>query len=198
MTAVLVYGRLNMSKEHYPNISQSLGDVDYFVSSDNSPREQFQEFVTLYKPILYTNQPIVHQYQIDHYPNKPEETPLDKMIRHFINKKRVFELMKQSGKKYHTIVSLRIDVILHHTFEFHLKPRHIYIPSGKDYRDGINDQIAVGDEYVMEKYMKIVDSMEYLLENGKSIPPPESLTLANLKYHEIPILRFGLDYRLDR
>jgi hypothetical protein len=95
-------------------------------------------------------------------------------------------------------VSLRIDVILYHTFEFHLKPRHIYIPSGKDYRDGINDQIAVGDEFVMEKYMKIVDSMEYLLENGKSIPHPESLTLANLKYQEIPILRFGLDYRLAR
>jgi len=198
MTAVLVYGRLNLSKEHYSNISQSFGDVDYFVSSDNSPIEHFEDFVRLYQPVLYTNQPIVHSYQIHHYPNKPEETPLDKMIRHFINKKRVFELMKQSGKVYKTIVSVRIDVILNHTFQFHLKPRHIYIPIGKDYRDGINDQIAIGDEYVMEKYMKIVDNMEYLLESGRSIPHPETLTLANLMYNKIPIVRFCLDYRLDR
>jgi len=198
MTAVLVYGRLNKAKEHFKNITDTFGEVDYFASSDNSPQECLEDFVNLYKPILYTNELIVHSYKLDHYPIIPYETHLDNMVRHFINKKRVFELMKQSGKKYNVIISFRIDTMITQPFAFTIMPRHIYIPIGNDHRGGINDQIAIGDEPTMEKYMNIVDTMIHLLDTGLSFPHPERLTLVNLLFHQIPILRFKLQYHLNR
>jgi hypothetical protein len=198
MTAVLVYGRLNKAKEHFKNITDTLGEVDYFASSDNSPQECLEDFVNLYKPILYTNDPIVHSYKLDHYPSIPYETHLDNMVRHFINKKRVFELMKQSGKKYNVIISLRIDTVITQPFDLIVMPRHIYIPIGNDHREGINDQIALGDELAMEKYMNIVDTMIHLLDTGLSFPHPERLTFVNLCFHQIAIVRFTLEYHLNR
>lgn len=198
MYAVLIYGRLNKAKDHYPNIMETFDGADFFASSDNSSQECLDDFVRLYKPILYTNEPIVHSYQLDHYPNKPYETHLDNMVRHFINKKRVFELMKNSGKKYNVIVCLRIDAVFSHPIELMILPNHIYIPFGRDHRQGINDHLAIGDEPTMEKYMTVIDNMIYLLDHGLSFPHPERLTFVNLVCHGIPIVRFNLHYRLDR
>jgi len=198
MTAVLIYGRLNKAKDHFQNLKESFGDVDFFASSDNSPQHCLEDFVSLYKPILYTNEPIIHSYELDHYPDKPYETHLDNMIRHFINKKRVFELMKKSGKKYDVVVSFRIDAVLLHPIRLTMVPNHIYIPDGYDHREGIIDHIAIGDESTMEKYMNIADNMIHLLEKGLSFPHPERLTFVNLCFHQIPIVRFELAYRLDR
>ena len=201
MTAILIYGRLDKAKSQYQNIKYIFGNVDFFASSDNSPQECVDDFLTLYKPILYTNEPIVHSYQVHHYPNRPPETndkTLYNMIRHFINKKRVFELMKQSGKTYKCIISLRVDVVISCSPSITILPYYIYIPYGNDHRDGINDQIALGNESVMKPYMNIIDSMVFLLESGLSFPHPERLTLVNLQYHNVPIKRFNLRYDIIR
>jgi hypothetical protein len=195
--AVLVYGRLNKSKDH-AYLKETFANCDFYASSDNSPQEYIDDFVSIFQPILYTNEPIVHDYQLEKYPNKPFETNLDNMVRHFINKKRVFDLMKQSGKKYNLLISLRIDAFITNKIILHILPNTIYIPNGHDYRNGINDQIAIGDYPTMEKYMNILDYMLAYLDSGISFPHPERLTAINLVYHQIPVERVDIQYILNK
>ena len=94
--AVLVYGRLNKCAEHYKNIVESLGEnneIDFFMSSDNAP--QLNDFIRLYKPISYNNDPIHYDYDLGKYPGKREETNIHKMTCHFVNKNRVLMLLEE-------------------------------------------------------------------------------------------------------
>lgn len=197
MTAVLVYGRLNKSKDH-AYLKDTFNHCDFYASSDNSPRESLDDFVRIFQPILYTNEPIVHEYALEKYPNKPYETNLDNMVRHFINKKRAFELMKQSGKQYNTIISIRVDIVIDNKISFSILPNTIYIPIGHDYRGGINDHIAIGDYPTIEKYMNLIDYVIPYLEAGLSFPHPERLTVVNLLYHKINIERINIQYRIEK
>ena len=201
--AVLVYGRLRKCGDHYKNIMEHLGDhtFDFFGSSDNSSESSLDDFVKLYAPKQYTNKAIEYTYDLTKYPNKPGETILDHMARHFINKNRVFALledyMAHHSVQYDCVVSLRVDCVFQTKFHFdQLEENTIYIPSGNDHYHGINDQLAYGTFDVMKKYnsIDIVD----LLEKGLSIPHPESLNHANLNYKNVIIKRIQIDYFLSR
>jgi hypothetical protein len=59
--AVLIYGRLNKCIEHYDNIMNSIGrdnDIQFFLSSDDSPQSQLDDFINIYKPVKYINDKI--------------------------------------------------------------------------------------------------------------------------------------------
>jgi hypothetical protein len=154
--------------------------------------------VRLYKPILYTNQPIHYTCDLKKYPGKRRETVLDTMIRHFKNKNRVFSLFETCPRVYDCVVSLRVDCFFRQKFNFQkLLDNTIYIPLNHDFVEGgINDQIAYGKVDVMKKYNGINPIL--LLEEHRSIPHPESLTYANLKYHHVSIQRVSLDYKIER
>ena len=120
--AVLIYGRLNNCVQHYNNIINSIGmenNIDFFLSSDNSGEKLLQEFIDLYKPITYTNEKIHYDYDLEKYNGKAPETNMHNMICHFINKKRVFELLKNYCEKeiihYDIIISLRVDIVFSRT-----------------------------------------------------------------------------------
>ena len=196
--AVLIYGRLNKC---YKDIIKSVGNhkVDYFISSDNSTTSDLNKCIELYNPASYINDSITYKYRFYKYPNKRTETNLDTMTRHFINKQRVFNLLekhvKKTGTKYDVIVSIRTDLKINSKFNFKIIPNTIYIPRGNDFiYHAINDQIAYGSYDVMKKYMNVINNCDDILKRGKSIPHPESLTLANLELNNIKIVRFGLDY----
>jgi hypothetical protein len=203
--ALLVYGRLNKCKEHYNNIMDNIGkehDIDVFLSSDNSVETQLQEFIELYKPISYNNDKIIYNTNLEKY-EKPEATNIDSMIRHFINKKRVFALLELYVTKesitYDIVISLRIDLVFHNSFNLTpLQNDTIYIPSDNDFLDGINDQVAYGSIDVMKKYMNIYEYIIDLLERKTTIAHPESLTLANIQFHKINIIRVKLLHVIDR
>jgi hypothetical protein len=73
----------------------------------------------------------------------------------------------------------------------------IYIPNGFDWvENGINDQIAYGKLEVMRKYNSI-NPVE-LLEKRLSIPHPETLNCANIKYHKLLIERPEIEYFIER
>jgi hypothetical protein len=196
--AVLIYGRLNKCVEHYSNYISSLGkEVDFFLSSDNSPEELLQEFIHLYKPISYTNEKIVYSNSLDNYPKRPE-TNIHNMICHFINKQRVFQLLENHNETYDIVVCLRIDLVFNNNFDFsNIVENTIYIPNNYDY-GGINDQVAYGTMEVMKKYNYIFKNMIYLLDTEKAIVHPETLTLANIKFNELLINRFELSYYIER
>jgi hypothetical protein len=203
--AVLVYGRLNKCVEHHSNIMESLGknnDIDFFCSSDNSPEPLLNSFISLYKPILYNNRPIKYEYDLSKYSGKRSETNIHNMTCHFINKNRVLILLEEhtnrNNVQYDCVVSLRIDCVFTNTFDFgSLEDNSIYIPAGYDHvNNGMNDQIAYGKMDVMKKYNSInaVD----LLEKKLSIPHPESLNCANIRYYGLNINRPRIIYYIDR
>ena len=203
--AVLVYGRLNRCVEHYDNIRLTLGEnnnVDFFVSSDNSPESLLNDFIHLYKPILYVNNPVQYDYDLSKYPGKRPETNIHNMTCHFINKYRVFKLLEehvnQNNIHYDCVVSLRIDCLFQDKFDFtSVDDNTIYIPSGYDFIDwAINDQVAYGKTDVMKKYNSL-NAVE-LLDKQLSIPHPESLNFANIKFHKLNIVRPCIKYYLDR
>jgi len=124
------------------------------------------------------------------------------MIRHFINKKRVFKLLEEeilkSNITYDIIISLRLDLLFNNKLSLNtINSNILYIPIGYDYR-GINDQIAMGDFITMKKYNNIIDNVIFLLSNNISIVHPESLTKSNIIYNNLVVERIDLQYRLNK
>jgi hypothetical protein len=202
--AVLVFGRLNRCTDHYENIMESLGDneIEFFVSSDNPDESLLKDFIRLYKPKMYNHSPITYHYDLSKYPGRRYETRLDIMTRHFINKNRVLSLLEEyietNGVEYDCVLSLRVDCVFKHGILFDsIEENTIYIPNGFDWvENGINDQIAYGNLEVMRKYNSI-NPVE-LLEKGLSIPHPETLNCANIKYHKLLIQRPEIEYFIER
>ena len=94
--AVLIYGRLNKSDERYCDIMNSLNnysDIDFFCSSDNSDDDTLKYFINKYKPISYINDKINIDDFFEFFSNFPmiDQIPIENMIPHFINKKRVID-----------------------------------------------------------------------------------------------------------
>lgn len=202
--AVLVYGRLNKCVEHYENIINTLGtehQLDFFMSSDNSPESLVHDFIHHYKPLAYTNEPIVYDYNLSKYPGKRDETNIHNMTCHFINKNRVFSLLEEYIQRdttisYDIVVSLRVDCVFTSKFVFNeLEENTIYIPVGDD-NWGINDKLAYGSLNVMKKYNSI--NARDLLEQKLSIPHPEGLHLANIRFHMLTIQRVDVFHQLDK
>lgn len=205
--AILIYGRLNKCAEHYSYFMNALSNydsVDFFCSSDNSDTIHMNDFITRYKPIYYINDKIkVDDFNyIYEFPQHPH-THVDNMIRHFINKKRVYNIflkyIEATNKQYDIIMYLRADLQIDDKFNFEYpKDNNIYIPIGKDYYNGINDQIAYGNQSVMKLYSNLIFNCKLLLSNNLSYVHPETLTLANLKYNNVIINRFSLSYKLNK
>ena len=205
--AVLIYGRLNLCSLSYKYIIDSLSNydsVDFFCSSDNSHESHLREFITKYKPMDYINDPIntdEHKYIYD-FPRHPS-TNNDNMIRHFINKNRVYNLflkyIEANNKHYDIIMYLRADLKIYDKFDFQYpKDNEIYIPIGKNYCDGINDQVAYGNQNAMKIYSNLIYNCKTLLSNKLSYVHPETLTTMNLKYNGVAINRFVLKYDIIR
>jgi hypothetical protein len=173
--AVLIFGRLNKCVDHYNNVIEKIGDehvIDFFLSSDNSSQSLLNDFIKLYKPISYINDPIYYDYNLGKYPGRRPEIKdhlMHNMTCHFINKNRVFVLLEdyvnKSNINYDCVISLRIDCLFQSKFIFNLKDNTIFIPFGYDYGDNaVNDQVAYGKIDVMKKYNSI--NPIYLLEKN--------------------------------
>ena len=205
--AILIYGRLNKCVEHYNNILESIGKdniIDFFLSSDNSCESQLNNFIRLYTPVFYNNNPIEYNYDLGKYPGRKSETNIHNMICHFINKYRVFKLLEEytnrENIKYDAVISLRIDIVLNNMFDFNnLIDNTIYIPLGYDsWYHSVNDHIAYGKLEVMRKYNYIILNIINLLDQQLTIPHPECLTTANIYYYKLQIKRVNLKYYIDK
>jgi hypothetical protein len=204
--AVLIYGRLNKCVEHYDNIIESIGkehEIDFFLSSDNSNKNLLDDFIRVYNPKSYINNPIIHYYILNKYSHLMRyNTHIHNMTCHFINKKRLLNLLEEYilNEKIHydVVLSLRVDVKFNSSFYFkNISENTIYVPSDYNY-EGINDQIAYGTINTMKKYMNIILKCPYLLSNSMSVLNPECLTLANILYYKLNIHKFTLKYNLDK
>lgn len=203
--AVLIYGRLNKCIEHYDNIMNSIGrdnDIQFFLSSDDSPQSQLDDFINIYKPVKYINDKIIHTCDVTKYPGIYPETNIPNMICHFINKSRVFSLLetyvKEENIHYDIVMSLRVDLVFNGKFIFNtIEDNTLYIPNDYDWL-GINDQLAYGNIEAMKKYNNIFNNMMDFLEKRICVPHPESLNLANINFHKLNTIRVELPYYIER
>ena len=117
--ALLFYGRLHKYKEHYNNIMNMVGTnntIHSYLSSDNSDNNDLKGFIELYKPKSYINDEIdISKFDMLKSFEKNKGTNVNNMIKHFINKKRVFKLLEKEIDKskihYDVIISLRLDLV---------------------------------------------------------------------------------------
>jgi hypothetical protein len=203
--AILFYGRINKFEKKYliNALDPKYNNIDIFYSCDNEPINLINEFMQLYNPISINNNEII--YDIDtfnkKYPNKRKETDPYKMIRHFINLKRVFKLLKDhieaTQKTYDIVITTRLDLYIDKVDYLIPIKNTIYIPSDNDF-SGINDRFAIGDVETMSKYISIFDNISYLLDNKLSIVHPETLMLANLNYNNVNICRYLMIHDIIR
>lgn len=197
--AILVYGSLDASAKHYENIVDSIGrehTIDFFGSSDHSNEDCLNDFLRLYQPISYTNEPIEHSYDLTGY---PIEYNMENMIQHFINKDRVFTLMENTNTLYDVVISLRVDLLFHSPFLFNdIQENTIYIPEGNDLEGGLNEQLVYGKPDAMNKYMNHIHNCMYLLENRLSIVHSELLYLAMNHYNDLQVERPNLSFVIDK
>jgi len=173
------------------------------MSSDNSSEKHLNEFINLYHPIDFTNEQIIDNNELEkNYPTQGHYVIVPKMVRHFINKMRVYKLFEnyvEKGNNYDIVISLRVDLFFNEKIMFpsNISENTIYIPSGYDYA-GINDQFAYGDVITMKKYMNLHKNIDDLVLIKNTPYHPESLTKANLEFYNININRFDLSYYIVR
>ncbi len=84
--------------------------------------------------------------------------------------------------------------------EYILKNMHdevVYIPEGNDWRNGINDQMALGKGKIIKKYLECYSKIFVYLSRG-CIFHPENLLKHHLEYNDVKIERFKIDYSIIR
>jgi hypothetical protein len=203
--AILLFGRSRHAEHTYPTLVHSLGNhsADVFYSGDNEPIEKLIEICT---PVSLINEPITYTVDFSKYPIFIPDIyapNFDSMTRHFINKKRVFILledyMAKHGVAYDLVICARLDIPIHGLAIPEPAPAKntVYIPLGYDYF-GINDRFAMGDVDSMKKYMLLYDSAVYLLDTKVTVPHPESLALANIKYKGLEVVRIQVSTEIIR
>jgi len=205
--ALLIYGRLGYPSTHYDNTLDSIGrehTVDIFMSSDNPPEHFLKDFLAVYKPLRYVSDEIFYTIDLDKYrPRKGYNVNMSNMIRHFINKKRVYTLLEEyieaTGTHYDVVISLRQDLRFSNSFKFdHISENTLCVPGGNDSGDSrnhLNDQVAYGNLTVMKKYMTMFDNLIPILEGDVDLfPGPELLVHANTLFHKMSFVRTDLNY----
>ena len=202
--AILFYGRINNCKEYYENTKENLIDnnnADVYLSCDNGSENDLNDFIKLYNPIKFCNDKIIYDFsEYDKYSTHGKMISASTLIPSLINKKRVFELMKSTNNIYDIIISQRVDITYFNKFNIYdiisNDLSSLYIPSQYDHT-GINDHISIGNFNNMEKYMNIFNNIILLMENGAS-KHSETLTLANINYYNINVIRFDLTYFMKK
>ena len=195
--AILYFGRSRHVEHTYPTLVHSLVNhsADVFYSGDN---EHTEKLVEICAPVSLINDPITYTVDFSKYPIFIPDIcapNFDSMTRHFINKKRVFilleEYMAKHGVTYDLVICARLDIPIHGLAIPEPAQNTVYIPLGYDYF-GINDRFAMGDVDSMKKYMLLYDSAVFLLDHKVTVPHPESLALANIKYRNLYVERISL------
>jgi hypothetical protein len=199
--AVLLYGRIHRYRELYYRFRNFFRnhDIDIFYSSDESPENELNEFIDLYRPIKVINdkitiQPFFQKYSYEYTVN------VDSMYCHFMNKQRVFSLLeeycKDTSTHYDCVFSTRLDIYYTCMLsELTINNNTIYVPNNHSIPN-INDHIAYGSYESMKIYMNILSNCDTLLSKYVNILNPHLLTYYNLNSNTISVESVSLNYHL--
>jgi len=211
--AVLFSGRIHRYQEHYDNIQAMVvqgHSCDFFLSHSPECVENLEEFVARYQPRVVCDDPI--QYlDVSRWSCHPQSNPHNMMCM-WVNRQRVFEglrdYMVRTRTWYDLVISTRLDTWCYEPLNYGLVTEvgmgmgmgddTVWVPGGSDW-GGLNDQLAMGSYYAMEKYMMLYPEVEPLLDElmtSIGYYGPEPLLKAHIDRVGLRVERFPLNYRL--
>jgi hypothetical protein len=207
--AVLFSGRINRYKEHYENIKMAIGqdhEIHFFLSHSPECDENLDEFDHIYQPKTLNNHPI-HYLDVSNYKCHPASNSHNMMCMWY-NRWRVFTDMQKymvaTGVWYDLVICSRLDIWCYQLLDYNLfdpsklTDQGVYVPEGHDW-GGLNDQMAIGTYYAMEKYMTLYTNMKEILDElmiSLGTYGPEPVLKTHMVQQGMTVHRFHLDYRL--
>jgi len=168
MSVVFLYsGEIRTWAQCFPNHLQMLGKADAMYYSGGSNN--------------------VYNYHIEESRKAPETVP-DRALSMWQNRLHLSQFVKDDNSIY---CILRPDITF--SAEIDLSQIHdgkIYIPTGNDYRDGINDQCAFGRAYAVRVYLSLFQhSMDYYNSRVDVLFHPETYLNFHLKNRGVEVVR---------
>jgi hypothetical protein len=217
--AILIYGYIasyRWQKENCDRFFTTFGkDIDIFLAHDphSESYKYIEDFKKLYNPVCIIDEPITEEDIYAPYMRNFLKThrgfyyvKTNNMTKHYINKKRVVQLVKdyikKTGKTYEFICTTRLDIYFNPPIQwdmFEKKNGTVYIPSGLDW-GGLNDTLCIADLETIEKYAHIYDNSIKLLDSGCEPYSnfPEKLLDAHVKDIGLDVRRFEYKSNLRR
>lgn len=130
---------------------------------------------------------------------KRKETDYERVYSMYYHNKQCFKMMEEFTRKnkmtFDVVLKYRTDIDNETSLMFdELAEGTVYIPYGYDF-GGINDNIAYGDVDSMRIYVRCVDNIASLCEEGV-IFHPETLLQAHLQRIGLKVERFNFTYKL--
>jgi len=206
--AILFSGRINDNLEQYENIMKNLvmnNDVDFFISYPiNTNKDIIQNVVNLYNPKKIIENDEIY-FNINKY-EKKYETIAHNVMCMYLSRKKLNDAFKtyveENNINYDIVIATRIDLIFEKNIELNelienIEKNELCIPNPKKDWGGINDQFAIGNFYTVTEYLNVYNSLFELLESG-IILHPETLLLEYLNRIKIKVVRFELEYKIER
>jgi hypothetical protein len=79
-----------------------------------------------------------------------------------------------------------------------IEKNSVYIPEGNDWLSGLNDQMAIGQRDTMKKFMDVYSNIRRIYLETSIEFHPELYVRLTTRLQNIRVIRFKLDYYLDR
>lgn len=114
--------------------------------------------------------------------------------------RRSFVKLYNNDIKPEIICLLRPDILISNKIDFSLldiNKNNIYIPSGGDYRDGINDQMAIGSRSIINTYCSLYRWWESYYQKGVLFHA-ETMLKHHLERFEIDVKRLPTEVTILR
>ncbi len=179
----LLYDKTNAIDLHSIRVLSSLPNIQVFLYNELKDEKYWQQVKN-----------------ISGYPfrNKMPEITVDHVLSCWYGYKRIREAFLYLNKTYKMIGRFRIDV----EFEELLNMTNfvgkgtLFVPEGNDYRNGLNDQLAIGNQDEIIKYLDIRSGLPDLYHIQKMPFHPETMLKAWLG--DMFIVRPQINYKINR
>jgi hypothetical protein len=163
-----------------------IGEGDkYFYTYELPDGDDYVQAIKI--PEIYYAPISEHLYMSNKNPYSSIDSPLNAWHNQYVN----FCLVP---KGYDVYIKSRCDIQLSGTInfdEFEINDTHIYIPSGNDHYNGVNDQFAFGSYEVMKKYFSVYINHRAVFDTGEPFHP-ESYVTKNLQLLGVNIVRLNI------
>jgi len=190
--------------------SKIIGSNERVFANDASP----DEIISLYKPKIaifedFNTSPVFNNIKYNVTNKRNWSTGYDGSYAHETKLENVFYMYYKIWRcfqnvvhyedinnfKYDVIIRMRFDLLFDSFQVIDVKPNTIYIPIGRDFRGGDNDQMSMGSRDAMGKVCLLFTKLvEYANKNiGLH---PESVFRKHIEINDISVIRFPVKYTL--
>jgi len=206
--ALLFCGRIHGYKECYESfikhVVTPLGiEYDSFLAHnvENSCAD-IDTFIHLYSVKKCTNEP-PDVGSFHNFPRNLGATWGLNGFKMFYFWKKAYELMETYSKsntiQYDVVMYMRADQLFRSDVKLPpIEKNSVYIPEGNDWLSGLNDQMAIGQPDTMKKFMDVYSNIRRIYSDTGIEFHPELYVRLSTRLQNIRVIRFNLDYSLDR